>query len=297
MRKKEYNVLFNLVTLERQLNLTWGGRKHSHSLIADIRRIGTVRNIQHVCGPNLKSLLTAQCRGYLALILKAGSKIGQQIMFYCVQNERNVPEKREVAARLLATTTHPTRWLMESLAHEMRKLSAGAANNKALEVIVLQTLSILSQSEQLIKLKEMLSTYTVDMLGGTGYAGGDDLVDVIANLDNFTVVEHWRNSQGMLSGDNNNNNINNNINNNNNKEMSTLWTLQFYRHFINRFQVQAHLANIFAHPASTCQVKQEVVQLLIDNVDQFLWEEAPTDRRWPKYGFNKLDQIFAKELE
>lgn len=276
----EYNVLFNLVTLERQLNLTWGGRKHSHSLIADIRRIGTLRNIQHVCGLNLKNLLLDQCRGYLSLILKAGSKIGQQIMFYCVQNERNSAVKREIAARLLATTTHPTRWLIESLAHEMRKLSK---SNKALEEIVLQTLSILSQNEQLIKLKEMLSTYTLDMLNQKEYQI-IDLVETFGNLDNFTAIEQvsqYLQKTPELQLD---------------KEMLTLWNIQFYRHFINRFQVQTYLANIFRNPTSTCQVKQEVVQLLIDNVDQFLWEET-LDRRWPKYGFNKLDQIFAKELE
>ncbi|KAJ6217518.1 hypothetical protein RDWZM_008675 [Blomia tropicalis] len=281
-QSKEYSSLMRIVVLEQQLNHT----THQHnSLIGDIRRIGTIHNIQLVCGQNLIKLQTEKCLSFLSLLLQSSSKTAQHVLLYGMQNQSNQPTmKAIVSARLLAQTYRPSKWLVENLAHETHHQSG----NLPVETVLLQTLTLLAQREQLIKLKELLSVHLVKRVREALQESNAierelymiDLLEMIGNLDNYTALQSVQNSLDTYRM--------------NQSHLITIARIHAYRRSINRSQVQNRLVQLFAD-ADSCQIKQQIVQLLIDDIDRQFWH-PPRDNRWPKYGFEQLDQILANEL-
>lgn len=281
----EYQTVAELISLEQQLNHT----NHQHnSIIGDIRRIGTVHNIQLVCGANMANYSSDRCQVFVDLLLRSSSKTAQRDLLYAFQNRENSTERALAAIRMLAVTSKPSRWLIENLAHETHHQTG----NSEIKTALLQTLTILAQNEQLIKLRELLCTHIVRRINevvrnetttGSGVEEAQlyivDLVKMLGNLNNYTALksvqedlsQHWPATHYI-----------------------TIATIHAFRRSINRSRVQSQLGDYFVNHSS-CQLQQEIVQLLIDSVDHMLWEATP-DRRWPKYGFNSLDMILANAL-
>jgi len=278
----EYNTLLREVVLEQQLNHTL----HQHnSLIGDLRRIGTIHNIQLVCGPNLARLDSSKCSTFLSLLLQSSSKTAQHILLYSVQNQSSVPltEKTVLAARLLTQTYQPSRWLVENLAHEAHH----HASNRPMETLLLQTLTLLAQRGQLVKLKQLLSLHLVRRLRETMHDAMSaqselytiDLLEMLGNLNNYSALQSvQKDLEARWQG----------------SDLVTIATIHAYRRSINRSQVQSNLGQLLLSTRS-CQVKQQIVQLLIDSADQLFWQQT-RDKRWPKYGFKPLDHLLSEEL-
>lgn len=266
--------------MEQQLNHT----NHQHnSIIGDIRRIGTVHNIQLVCGQNLANYESDKCEAFLFLLLKSSSKTAQRDLLYAFQNHKSIKIAENVV-RLLSQTSKPSRWLIENLAFEIHHKNS----NHAIKTILLQTLAILAQNEQLIKLRELLCMHIVKRINEatinqSTFAISElyivDLVKILGNLNNYTAIQsvqaqlsrHWPQSTYI-----------------------TIATIHAYRRSINRSQVQNQLSEYFVN-YSSCQIQQEIVQMLIDDVDLMLWDGG-LDKKWPTYGFNSLDMTLAKVL-
>lgn len=283
-----YDSLLGLVGLEQQLNHSM----HQHnSLIGDLRRIGTIHNIQLVCGPTLVRLIDSDmCSSFLHLLLQSSSKTAQHVLLYSMQNESGEPSgKATMAARLLAQTHRPSRWLIENLAHEAHH----QVNNRPMETILLQTLTQIAQREQLVKLKELISSHLVKRIKETLAEGEQspanafttselytiDLLEMLGSLGNYSALQSVQESLNLRW---------------HSSDLVTIATIHAYRRSINRSQVQNQLSALFLS-ANSCQIKQHIVQLLIDDVDQTFWSQTK-DKRWPKYGFESLDQVLADEL-
>ena len=274
--------------LEQKLNTTTIHQQHN-PLIGDLRRIGTIHNIQLVCGANLVKLETEKCRAFMALLLQSSSKTAQRVLLFVVQNQNNVSlGKAATAIRLLATQTYrATYWLVEGLAHEAHH----HANNQASETIVLQALTLLAQRDQLVRLKELLSAHLVKRITDTIMHEPSkmsppnelytvDLLEMLANLDNFTALQSVQESLDSRPST---------------SDLVNIAIIHAYRRSINRLQVQKKLGKLFLS-SSSCQVKQQIVQLLIDDSDLLFWQPN-RDKKWPKYGFEQLDYLLATELK
>lgn len=268
---------------------------HQHnSLIGDLRRIGTIHNIQLVCSPTLLRLTDSDmCAAFLYLLLQSSSKTAQHVLLYSLQNQSGgePSAKATMAARLLAQTYRPSRWLIENLAHEAHH----QVNNRPMETALLQALTQIAQREQLVKLKELLSSHLLKRIretladvepspsgsfsSTTSELYTIDLLEMLGNLGNYTALQLVQEGLNLKW---------------HSSDLVTIATIHAYRRSINRSQVQNQLSGLFLS-ANSCQIKQHIVQLLIDDVDLMFWSQTK-DKRWPKYGFEPLDQILADEL-
>lgn len=296
------------------------------SIIGDIRRIGTAHNIQLVCGVNLIQIHSAKCQSLLILLLRSSSKTAQRDLLYAlqiaIQTNRSDRRKRQqtvfIIARLLGQTYRPSRWLIENILHEI--YHNHQINSLPIESSLLQALTLIAQNERLPKLKEMLCNYLVrrftkifssmkfssDNIANDSIEAFDrnrsdlntsddnedlddginelflfDSLKMLTNLDNFTAIQSVHNQIGES------------IFRRNRSTILTIATIHSYRRSINRSLVQTILGELFQ--MGSCQIQQEVVQLLIDNIDLINLEQT-IDKRWPKYSFNQLDQDLAENL-
>ncbi|OTF71505.1 hypothetical protein BLA29_005897 [Euroglyphus maynei] len=300
----EHDSLLTLITLEQQLNHT----VHSYnSIIGDIRRIGTAHNIQLVCGVNLAQIVSNEnCQAFIMLLLKCSSKTAQRDLLYALENSNlsnstnqlNQHSRRisEFVARLLPYTQRPSRWFIENILHELYRRQLMQSEQATIESsILLQSLTLLAKNEQLTKLSEILNIFIMkridNLLVNDSFFNESitnvhlvDLIKMLGNLDNYTAIES----------------VHRKLMNHSSSTITfiTIATIHAYRRSINRSTVQTYLAEMFHHTGS-CQIRQEIVQLLIDNVDMIFMEQKQRineEKRWPKYSFNRLDEILAQNL-
>ena len=326
----EHDSLLTLITLEQQLNHT----VHSYnSIIGDIRRIGTAHNIQLVCGVNLIQIISNEnCQAFIMLLLKCSSKTAQRDLLYALENiyinsnltiitdHHHQQKIDEFVTRLLSYTQRSSRWFIENLLHVLyRRQQMNIVNgSSSISTTLLQSLTLLAQNEQLIKLNEILSNFILKHIDDLLIVWNDqtslnnnvkliymvDLIKMLGNLNNYTAIEsvHRKlmNHTLLLSPSSTSSASTTTA-----MTFITIATIHAYRNSINRSIVQTYLANMF-YQTRSCQIRQEIVQLLIDNVDRIFIEqqtkrfnenyEDEDDKRWPKYNFNQLDEILAQNL-
>lgn len=332
----DYLELLELLALERQLNLTWPSssalssllgdapvssvhRGGHHCLSGDMRKIGTIHNIQLACGTNLHNLAPStsgnfqKCSSFIALLLRASSKTVQHLLWYTVRNDTAPLDQRSLAAKLLANTVHPSKLLLENVVHELngKAMEPSSLANRSIHIDLTNTLSVLI-AEQMDrpgfdrvaqKLDEMLNSFVwtqidailIDWQQHGGNTNGSsehqliNMINILANLGNHSAIQlvheqitHRHSQANHLAPD-----------------LLTVAIVHAYRKLINRFPVQVHLRELFTDKSqpTTCQIKQEIVQLILDKLDETSWKQSTnSDKAWPRYGFNELDQMFAEEL-
>uniref|UniRef100_A0A6P6Y7H6 Uncharacterized protein LOC113795267 n=1 Tax=Dermatophagoides pteronyssinus TaxID=6956 RepID=A0A6P6Y7H6_DERPT len=331
MNSQEHDSLLTLITLEQQLNHT----VHSYnSIIGDIRRIGTAHNIQLVCGVNLIQIISNEnCQAFIMLLLKCSSKTAQRDLLYALENiyvnsnltiitdHHHQQKIDEFVTRLLSYTQRSSRWFIENLLHVLyRRQQMNIVNGSSyISTTLLQSLTLLAQNEQLIKLNEILCNFILKRIDDLLIVWNDqtlnsnveliylvDLIKMLGNLNNYTAIEsvHRKlmNHTLLLSPSSTSASTTTTM------TFITIATIHAYRNSINRSIVQTYLANMF-YQTRSCQIRQEIVQLLIDNVDRIFIEQQTKrfnenyndldnddEKRWPKYNFNQLDEILAQNL-
>ncbi|KAH9422398.1 hypothetical protein DERP_003074 [Dermatophagoides pteronyssinus] len=188
MNSQEHDSLLTLITLEQQLNHT----VHSYnSIIGDIRRIGTAHNIQLVCGVNLIQIISNEnCQAFIMLLLKCSSKTAQRDLLYALENiyvnsnltiitdHHHQRKIDEFVTRLLPYTQRSSRWFIENLLHVLyRRQQMNIVNgSSSISTTLLQSLTLLAQNEQLIKLNEILSNFILKRIDDLLIVWNDNLL-------------------------------------------------------------------------------------------------------------------------
>ncbi|KAH9493435.1 hypothetical protein DERF_014182 [Dermatophagoides farinae] len=260
------------------------------------------------------------------LLLKCSSKTAQRDLLYALQNSnqpvavnqnssaiqngQQLPQRKigQFVTRLLPNTNRPSRWFIENLLHELYRHQQQMAT--PVSVSLLQSLTLLARNEQLIKLNEMLSVFILKRIDEILMISNGsmnvpqqqqlyivDLVKMLGNLNNYTAIESVHRKLMMNHSSSPSSTT---------MTFTTIGIIHAYRESINRLQVQKYLMEMFENShshgsssSSSCQIRQEIVQLLINNVDRIFYNEQqqrPEKKRWPKYDFNQLDEILAQNL-
>lgn len=244
-----------------------------------IRHMGSEKRINDVCGEKF-SLTDKKCHNLLLMLIKAQSIIAQTKLMKSLNDKTTIEDKSQVL-EMIVQLPKPSNTLIAQLL----SLAKAQSINTNFEGILLLAISNLGYHSKSLEIKNEIANYLIEKLSKTNCNSDSnntllvDVLEAIGNLGHNSTIPYSE-EIGETCSD---------------SDSILIAAIHSCRRMISNPTVQKWFLKLIKEPKTSCIVKQEVVNVLVEDINAIELNFAAINR-WPKIEFNEIDNILSENL-